>query len=79
MSVERAQAAREEVKKLLEAGVIREVQFSEWLSNPVLIKKANGKWRMCIDFTALNKACSDPFRAHIDSTVNSTQSGTRAF
>lgn len=74
MSVERAQAARKEVKKLLEAGVIREVQFSEWLSNPVLIKKANGKWRMCIDFTALNKACPrDPFPLpHIDQLVNST-------
>lgn len=74
MSVERAQAAREEVKKLLEAGVIREVQFSKWLSNPVLIKKANGKWRMCIDFTALNKACPrDPFPLpHIDQLVNST-------
>lgn len=59
---------------MLEAGVIREVQFSEWLSNPVLIKKANGKWRMCIDFTALNKACPrDPFPLpHIDQLVNST-------
>lgn len=74
MSVERAQAAHEEVKKLLEAGVIREVQFSEWLSNPVLIKKANSKWRMCIDFTALNKACPRDRLPlpHIDQLVNST-------
>lgn len=57
MSTERAQATREEVKKLLEAGVIREVQYSEWLMNLVLVKKANGKWWICIDFTALNKAC----------------------
>lgn len=45
------------MKKLLEARVIREVQFSEWLLNPVLVNKANDKWWMCIDFTALNKAC----------------------
>jgi hypothetical protein len=39
------------------AGVIREVKYPEWLANTVMVKKANGKWRMCIDFTDLNKAC----------------------
>jgi hypothetical protein len=28
-----------------------------WLANPVLVKKKNGKWRMCVDYTSLNKAC----------------------
>jgi hypothetical protein len=37
--------------------VIREVQFSEWLANFVMVPKKNGKMRMCIDFTNLNKAC----------------------
>ena len=42
---------------MLKAGHIREIQYPEWLSNVVLVKKANGKWRMCVDFTDLNKAC----------------------
>ena len=31
--------------------------YPDWLSNPVLVKKKNGKWRVCIDFTNLNEAC----------------------
>jgi hypothetical protein len=54
---ERNQAIATEVCKLLEAGFIREVDYPEWLANVVLVKKANGKWRMCVDFTDLNKAC----------------------
>jgi hypothetical protein len=42
---------------LLQARFIREVDYPEWLANVVLVKKANGKWRMCVDFTDLNKAC----------------------
>jgi hypothetical protein len=34
------------VKRLLSAGVIREVKYPEWLANTVMVKKANGKWRM---------------------------------
>ena len=41
----------------MSAGHIREIQYPEWLANVVLVKKANGKWRMCVDFTDLNKAC----------------------
>ena len=36
---------------------IREIQYPEWLANVVLVKKVNAKWRMCVDFTDLNKAC----------------------
>ncbi|XP_050245849.1 uncharacterized protein LOC126693737 [Quercus robur] len=53
---ERDQAVTDEVTKLLTAGFIREVYYPEWLANVVLVKNANGKWRMCIDFTDLNKA-----------------------
>ena len=53
---ERNQAVRDEVNKLLSAGFIREVYYPEWLANVALVKKANGKWRMCVDFTNLNKA-----------------------
>jgi hypothetical protein len=54
---DKAEGARNEVKRLLSAGVIKEVTYPEWLANTVMVKKANGKWRMCIDFTDLNKAC----------------------
>ena len=50
-------ATAEEVQKLLGVGFIREVYYPEWLANEVMVKKANGKWRMCVDFTNLNKAC----------------------
>ena len=54
---ERQKAINEEVGNLLQAGAIREVEYLEWLANVVLVKKANGKWRLCIDFTDINKAC----------------------
>jgi len=54
---ERRLIIREETKKLLSAGHIREIQYPEWLANVVLEKKANGKWRMWVDFTDLNKVC----------------------
>ena len=69
-SVERQNFIREEVHKLLHAGFIEEVHHPEWLANPVVVPKANGKLRMCIDYTSLNKACPrDPilFRVSIRS------------
>jgi hypothetical protein len=57
MSDDKAEGVRKEVKRLLSAGVIRVVTYPEWLANIVMVKKANGKWRMCIDFMDLNKAC----------------------
>ena len=54
---ERPRAIGEEVAKLLAAGFIKEVYHSDWLTNPVLVKKKTGKWRMCINYTGLNKAC----------------------
>ena len=44
----------DEMDKLLAANFIREVYYTEWLANIVMVKKANGKWRMCVDFTDLN-------------------------
>ena len=55
MSEDRKKEAQNEVQKLLDAGVIREVQYPEWLANIVMVPKKNGSWRMCIDFTTLNK------------------------
>ena len=54
---EKRQVIREETEKLLKVAHIREIQYPEWLANVVLIKKANGKWRMFVDFMDLNKAC----------------------
>ena len=56
-ALERQKAINEEVGKLLQAGAIREVEYPEWLANVVLVKKANGKWRLCINFTDINRAC----------------------
>ncbi|GAU45610.1 hypothetical protein TSUD_301880 [Trifolium subterraneum] len=56
-SPEKAEAARKAVTDLLEANFIAEAQYTTWLSNVVLVKKSNGKWRMCVDYTDLNRAC----------------------
>jgi len=73
-SVERQDFIRQEVRKLLDAGFIEEVHHPEWLANPVVVPKANGKLRMCIDYTSLNKACPpDPYPLpRIDQIVDST-------
>ncbi|XP_057972841.1 uncharacterized protein LOC131160992 [Malania oleifera] len=62
------------IEHRLQANFIREVDYPEWLSNVVLVRKPNGKWRTCIDFTDLNKACpKDSFPLpRIDQLVDST-------
>ena len=61
-SKEHADAIREEVIKLRKAGAIKEVFYLDWLANTVVVKKKSGKWRICVDFTDLNKAYpKDPF------------------
>ena len=55
---EQDKAIAEEVRKLQEADFIREVYYPDWLANVVMVKKANGKWRICVDFMDLNRACS---------------------
>ena len=56
-ALERDRAVAEEVRELQEASFIREVYYPDWLTNVVMVKKASEKWRMCVDFTDLNKAC----------------------
>ena len=53
----RQKTINEEVGKLLQTGAIREVEYPEWLANVVLVKKVNDKWRLCIDFSDINRAC----------------------
>jgi hypothetical protein len=57
MSDEKTEAAKAEVHRLLEANFIEPVAYPTWLANIVMVQKKSGKWRMCIDFTSLNKAC----------------------
>ena len=73
---ERQKAINEEVGKLLQAEAIREVEYPEWLANVVLVKKTNEKWRLCIDFTDINRACpKDSFPLpRIDLIVDATAS-----
>jgi hypothetical protein len=54
---ERVEAIAMKVNKLLKAQFIQEVYYLDWLANVVLVKKSTWKWRMCVDFTDLNKAC----------------------
>ena len=65
---EKRRAIGEETAKLSMTRFIREVHHPEWLANPVLVRKKSGKWRICVDYTGLNKAClKDPFPLpHID-------------
>ncbi|GMP99351.1 hypothetical protein CsSME_00046851 [Camellia sinensis var. sinensis] len=73
------EAVEEEVDRLLEAKAIREVDYPTWLSNTVVVKKKNGKWRVCVDFTSLNKACpKDNFPLpKIDQLVDATSGHER--
>jgi hypothetical protein len=57
MAKEKVQAAKAEVQRLLSAGFIRDMTYPEWLSNVIMVKKKIEKWRMCTDFTDLNKCC----------------------
>ena len=66
--MERQEFITEEIGELEAAGLVRGVLHPTWLANPVVVCKANGKWRLCIDYTDINKACpKDPFPLpHID-------------
>ena len=71
---EQDKAVAEEVRKLLEAGFIRELYYPDWLANVVMVRKNNRKWRMCVDFMDLNRACpKDSYPLpRIDTLVDST-------
>nr|XP_025693487.1 uncharacterized protein LOC112795655 [Arachis hypogaea]XP_025693488.1 uncharacterized protein LOC112795655 [Arachis hypogaea] len=73
---EKKRALLEETQKFINAEFIKEIRFTTWLANVVMVRKQNGKWRMCVDFTDLNKACpkdSYPLPS-IDSLVDNASS-----
>ena len=78
-SKEHAEAIRNEVTKLKQAGAIKEVFYPQWLANTMVVKKKTGKWHVCVDFTDLNKACpKDPFlMPRIDQLVDATVGHSR--
>ena len=78
-SREHAEAIRNEMTKLKQARAIKEVFYPQWLANMVVMKKKTRKWRVCVDFTDLNKAClKDLFpMSRIDQLVNATVSHPR--
>ena len=71
---EKRRTIGEEITWLHAAGFIMEVFHPEWLANPVLVLKKSKTWRMCVDYTSLNKECSkDPFALpRIDQVIDST-------
>ena len=73
-SNEHVEAIKSEVIKLKQAGDIKEVFYPQWLVNTVVVKKKTRKWRVCVDFTDLNRACpKDPFpMPRIDQLVDAT-------
>ena len=71
---DKKEAIRAEITRLLAANFIKEVYHPKWLANPVLVRKKNNEWRMCVDYTDLNKHYpKDPFGLpHIDEVIDST-------
>ena len=57
LSKDHYEAVKDEVTKLKRARAIKEVFYPKWLANIVVVKNKNGKWRVCVDFILLNKAC----------------------
>jgi hypothetical protein len=58
ISEEKIEATKAEVQRLLDAEFIREVTYPQWLANIMMVRKKNRKWRVCTDFTDLNKCCT---------------------
>ena len=73
LAPDRSMAACKEVDKLVEARILRKVKYHTWVANPVMVRKFDGSWRMCMDFKDLNKACPKDFYTlpEIDWKVNS--------
>ena len=60
--------------KLKKAGAIKKVFYPKWLAKTVVVKKKSRKWRVCVDFTNLNKVCPKDLlpMPRIDQLVDAT-------
>lgn len=74
MNPQIALLVKTEIEKLLDFGFIHSIDYSDWISNIVLVSKGENKIRMCTDFRNLNKASlKDDFPLpNIDMIVDST-------
>ncbi|GJU49576.1 reverse transcriptase domain-containing protein, partial [Tanacetum coccineum] len=57
LAPERNEVIHSQVEELTEVGILREVKYQTWVSNLMVVKKDNGKWKLRVDFTNINKAC----------------------
>ena len=57
LSKEHVEVVKDKVRKLKQTRAIKEVFYPEWLANTVVARKKSGKWRVCVDFIDINKAC----------------------
>src|ERR1700733_6622569 len=80
MSPNLREIVKEELQKLLNAGFIYPISDSEWVSPLVIVPKKNGKWRVCVDYRALNKATQkDHFPLPFIGQVLDTLAGNKFF
>ena len=79
LSRDHSDVVKDKVTKFKQEGAIKEVFYPKWLANTVVVKKKTRKWRVCVHFTDLNKACpKDPFpMPQIDQLVDATISHPR--
>jgi putative transposase len=70
----KCKAIAAELHRFENAGFIREIKISTWVSNPVIVPKNTDVRHVCVNYTSLNKHCpKDPFPLpHIDQIIDST-------
>jgi len=54
---ERHKVTQQEIENLMKVRFIKTTHYTSWLANVVMVQKSSGKWRMCANYTNLNKAC----------------------
>ncbi|XP_071708672.1 uncharacterized protein [Rutidosis leptorrhynchoides] len=57
MALERSEFLDNELQRLVDASIMKKVKYQTWVANPVMVKKADESWRMCVDYKDINKAC----------------------